>query len=805
MKLPYSWLAELVEGLPTPDELADVLTLRGFEVEEMTSPGAAIRDVVVAKLLETAPHPDADKLTLCKVDDGSVTHDIVCGAKNMKPGDCVALARVGTVLPGDFKIEKRKIRGQKSAGMMCSKRELGLGDDHAGILILPSDAPLGQPLIEYMGMNDVIYDLGITPNRPDVLSAVGMAREVAAACGKSLKMPDVSPIAADVDADYRPSITLEDEDLCPRYTGIVMRGIKIGPSPEWLKARLEACGVRSINAVVDATNLVLLELGQPLHAFDLKKLKGEKIVVRRAKPNEIIKTLDEAERKLSEEMLVIADAETPSAVAGVMGGFDSEVTEQSTDILIESAYFHPPSIRRTSKTLGLSSEASYRFERGVDFDMVVPAAWRCAHLIAELAGGKVAGEITVADTQNDELLEPLRERTLSLKFAYCDKLLGTPIDPTEIESIFDSLNLKKESRDAEQITVRIPTYRKDIQRQADLVEEVARCHGYNKFAPTLPLVPLKTPEPQEIDRQLIQKIKEYLNGAGLDEAVTYSFTNETFLEPFPPADVSLENDACTILNAINSSECTMRTSMVPSLLQAVKRNVSRGNTNFGLFEIARTYTPHEGHVHEKKTIAGAIVGPLIGDWRNHKTEFDFFDLKGLVDGLLQTAKLTRYRLIPGPNCLHPHRGVWVQAGKQPFGYFGELHPSLAEKDDLSGRVCVFEFELAPMSQAFRKPLALYKPFSIYPAVERDLAFLLPDGVTAQAVEKVVQKQGGALLESVALFDHYRGKQVAEGFASVAFRLTFRSPSETLKEETVDGVCRSILDELQKKLNVQLRS
>ena len=805
MKLPYSWIAELVEGVPSPNALGDELTLRGFEVEEMASPGDAIRDVVVAKLLATEPHPDADKLTLCKVTDGAEIHEIVCGAKNMKAGDCIALARVGTVLPGNFKIEKRKIRGQKSAGMMCSKRELGLGDDHAGIMILPPDAPLGTALIDYLKLNDVVYDFGVTPNRPDVLSAVGMAREAAAAFKLSLKMPDASPLPADVDAEYKPSIMLEAEELCPRYSGLVMRGVKIGPSPDWLKARLEACGVRSINTVVDATNLVLLELGQPLHAFDLKKLRGEKIVVRRAKPGETIVTLDEEERKLNEDMLVIADAEHPVAVAGVMGGFDSEVSATSTDLLIESAYFHPPSVRRTSKQLGLSTEASYRFERGVDFDMVVPAAWRCAHLIAELAGGKIVGEMTVADTANDELLAPLRERTLSLKFAYCDKLLGKPIDPAEIETIFESLNLKKENRDAQQITVRIPTYRKDIERQADLVEEAARCHGYNNFAPALPLAPVKTPEPQEIDRQLVQKLKEYLNGAGLDEAVTYSFTNEAYLEPFPSADVSLENDACTILNAINSNECTMRTSMVPSLLQSVKRNVSHGNTDFGLFEIARTYTPHDGHVHEKKTIAGAIVGSLAGDWRNRKTEFDFFDLKGLIEGLLGTAKLTRYRLIPGPNCLHPHRGVWVQAGKAPFGYFGELHPSLAEKDDLTGRVCVFEFELAPMAQAFRKPLAPYKPFSIYPAVERDLAFLLPDGVTAQAVEKVVQQQGGDLLESVALFDHYRGKQVAQGFASVAFRLRFRSPSETLKEEVVDGACKLILDELQKKLNVQLRS
>ncbi|MBI1387989.1 MAG: phenylalanine--tRNA ligase subunit beta [bacterium] len=802
MKLPYSWLSQLVDHLPPPEELAKLLTMRGFEIEGMESPGAEIRDVVIAKLLEMEPHPDADKLTLCKVNDGAETHAIVCGAKNMKPGDCVALARVGTVLPGDFKIEKRKIRGQASSGMMCSKRELGLGDDHAGILILPGEAPLGTRLVDYLGLDDVVFEISVTPNRPDVLSAIGMAREIAAAVGSAVRMPDGSPLEA---PGQSPSVTLEAEALCPRYTALVIKDLKIGPSPEWLKKRLEGCGVRSINNVVDATNLVLMEMGQPLHAFDLNKLKENRIVVRQARPGEKIVTIDEEERELSPEMLVIADAEAPVAVAGVMGGLHSEVDDKTTDVLLESAFFHPPSIRRTSKTLGLSSEASYRFERGVDFEMVIPAAWRCAHLMAELAGGRVEGALTVADAKDAALFEPLRERSMTLDLAYCTRLLGKALDRSELERIFNGLDLTVQSSDAQSITVRIPSYRKDIQRQADLVEEAARCHGYNEFSAAPMYAPVKAPEAQPVSRALAHRLREYLLSAGLDEAVTYSFTDPSLLKAFPPAGADHGNAAVTILNPINSQEGAMRSSMLPSLLQCARRNMARGNLDFGLFESARTYQGDSDGAIEKKTIAGVIAGGLNASWRNQKHEFDFFDLKGLVEGLLATAGVTRFRLIDGPDCLHPHRGVSVQAGKAPFGYFGELHPNLAEEYNLTGRVCVFELELDPMGKIDREKTPQFKPYSIFPAVRRDLAFLLPDGVSASDVEKVVRQEGGDLLEDVRLFDYYKGKQVAQGFSSVAFRLTFRSPDETLKEETVDSAREAILSRLQSKLNVQLRS
>lgn len=805
MKLPYSWLAQLVDGLPDPETTGETLTMLGFEVEEIVSPGAEINDVVVAKLLETEPHPDADKLTLCKVNDGETVHHIVCGARNMKAGDCVALARVGTVLPGDFKIEKRKIRGQTSKGMLCSTRELGLGDDHDGIMILPGDAPVGERLVDYLNLNEAIFDLGITPNRSDALSAVGLAREAAAAFDKPLAMPETAAMPADSEPDYAPRVDLDDETLCPRYTALVIKNVKIGPSPDWLKTRLEACGVRSINTVVDATNLVLLELGQPLHAFDLKKLAEGRIVVRRAKAGETIKTIDDETRTLSDDMLVIADAKAPVAVAGVMGGADSEVSDDTTDILLESAYFHPPSVRKTSKALGLSSEASYRFERGVDFETVIPAAWRCARLIAELAGGTIAGEMTVADAEDDSLIEPLRERSLALSLDYCDRLLGKALDRDEIESIFNRLNLTVSERSDTEITVRIPSYRKDIQRQADLIEELARCHGYNSFEPVMPLAPLKAPERQPIARDLVRRIRDYLNCNGLDEALTYSFTDARALKPFPNGGVNEEAPACAILNPINSQEGVMRSSMLPSLLQSAQRNAAHGNADFGLFELARVYRPGGDRVDEARTLAGVIVGSPARDWRNGKREFDFFDLKGLLQGLLGLAGLSRFRTLDGPECLHPHRGVAIQAGKTPFGYYGELHPAIADDYGLQGRVCVFEMELEPLGRAYDKSLPQFKPYSAFPAIRRDLAFLLPDGVSAETIEKTVRKHGGGHLEDVALFDYYRGKQVAEGCSSVAFRLTFRSSEGTLKDDDVDAACQSILNTLQSECNVRLRS
>lgn len=805
MKIPYSWLAELVEGLPSPAETAEQLFGLGFEVEDAETPGEAIQDVVVAKLLDVKPHPNADKLSLCEADDGGATHRIVCGAKNMKTGDKVALARVDVVLPGGFKIEKRTIRGEASSGMLCSTRELGLGDDHAGIMILPESAKTGSRLIDELGLNDTVFDLGITPNRPDALCAIGLARELAAANRTALRPPDSAPMEPDAEPGFAPKVALEAPDLCPRYTALAIDGLKIGPSPDWLKNRLEACGVRSINNVVDATNYVLLETGQPLHAFDLERLGGPTIVVRRAKAGETLVTIDEEERKLNETMLVIANETQPVAVAGAMGGLRSEVHDGTESILLESAYFDRGAVYRTSKALKLSSEASYRFERGVDIEGVVPAAWRCARLLRELAGGRVRGSIAVADTPDGTALDALRGREQTLRFGYCNRLLGKTLPPEEIEAIFNGLNLKVTAKNGESITVRAPSYRGDIQCEADLAEEVARCHGYNDFEPELPKAELRPPEKQAIPRSLPNRLRACLTDAGLDEAITYSFTDEESLKPFVESDRSLTDPLLRLENPISPRETTMRASVLATLLHSARRNVSRGIGGFGLFEIGRRYLPDGDMANEIAAVGGAIVGNLNPNWRTPGAEMDFFGLKGIVENALAVCGATRYQAADPPSWLHPGRGVSIRIGKERAGWYGELHPKVAEQFELTGRVLVFELDLPVLAARLGQALPKFKPFSNYPAVRRDFALLVPDGASAGAIRACIEKESGNLLEDLTIFDYYRGKQVGEGYTSLGFRLTLRSNEETLREETVEDVVRAILRRLEREMGVKIRA
>ncbi len=806
MKLPYSWLAELVENLPPADEVAEQLIMLGFEVEDIEEQGAGIRDVIVAELLERNPHPNADKLSFCKVSDGEQEHEIVCGADNMKAGDYVALARVGSVLPGDFKIEKRKIRGVASSGMMCSLRELQLGDDHSGIMILPKDYTIGNRLVDEMGLSDTIFDISITPNRPDALNAIGIARELAARNKTELKLPKYNELPADERPDFAPDIQIEAEDLCYRYAGLVIKDITIGPSPDWLKARLEACGVRSINNVVDATNYVLLEMGQPLHAFDYDKLQENRIVVRKARKGETITTLDEEKHELPDSTLVIADAQDAVAIAGVMGGDDSEVSASTTTLLLESAYFFPSSIHKTSKQLKLSTEASYRFERGVDFESVVPAAWRCANLIAELASGKIAGKMTVADTSNKNDIEALQGRSQLLHFTYCHQVLGKTFTPDEMEALLNSVGFATQEKDDQKIIVRVPSYRNDVQYEADLAEEVARCYGYNQFESTLPVLPSRPPERQEISHQFMNRLRDYLSSNGLDECITYSFSDHETLKSFSENQEALEHPLVNVANPISPRETTMRASVIPSLLLVAQRNVSYFNTDFGIFEIGRAYFPQEGEqAREVERVAGLLIGNLNHSWRDTRSELDLFEIKGIAEGILGFANIKGYRQAAAPSWLHPKRSASIQLGKEIIGCYGELHPDTAEQFDLNGRVGVFEIDIKPLydNQTIKTPK--FKPFSNFPAVKRDFALLVPEDVTVKKIEDCISQNSNNLLEEVKVFDYYQGKQVEEGKVSAAFRVVFRSNEETLKEETVDQTCQKILDGLRIKLNVERRS
>ncbi|MGC9328442.1 MAG: phenylalanine--tRNA ligase subunit beta, partial [Candidatus Hinthialibacter sp.] len=538
---------------------------------------------------------------------------------------------------------------------------------------------------------------------------------------------------------------------------------------------------------------------------DMQKLHGERIVVRRARPGELIRTIDDEKRTLDEDMLVIADADHPTAVAGVMGGLETEISDSSTTVFLESAFFHPPSVRRTSKKMGLSSEASYRFERGVDFEAVIPAAYRCARLMVELAGAKVAGRMGIAETKDQSYLQRLGTRKLTLHFDYCNRLLGQTIAPDAIADIFQSLQMEVAERDADSITVFVPSFRQDIVRQADLVEEAARCYGYNEFTSTLLYAPVTPPERQIVDRKMVSQLRDYLTGSGFFESVTYSFAREDDLKAFPLRYADLSHDAVTIQNPINMHEAVMRTSLFPALLQAARRNVSRGNTDFGLYEMARGFFAKGGDLNESRVLAAVLVGNPHQGWRNQRTDLDFFDLKGMVNDLLSLACVRRFRALPGLECLHPKRGVQIQAGKHILGFYGELHPSLAELYELPGRVLVLEFDLELLTEFYRSDQPLYRSFSSFPSVKRDLALLLPQGTEAQKVEEIIRRKCGELLEDLYLFDYYRGKQVAEGRVSAGFRLTLRSQQGTLNEEQVDSVVDSILTTLKKDLDVSLRS
>ena len=504
-------------------------------------------------------------------------------------------------------------------------------------------------------------------------------------------------------------------------------------------------------------------------------------------------------------MLVIADAKMPVAVAGVMGGKDSEVDDQTVDILLESAYFNPPSIRRTSKKLQLSSDASYRFERGVDLEGVIPASYRCARLIKEFAGGKICGKMKIADTKKKEYLDKLQGRLIELRLEYSNRLLGKKIPPEQMETIFAGLQFSVENKDDDRLIVRVPSFRNDVRRPADLVEEIARCSGYSAFAPTLPNAPVKAPEPMEMDRQFVSLIRSHLCDSGLDEAVTYSFIDKESLELFPSNGADLSHASVTIQNALVSSEETMRSSILPSLLACSKHNAAHGNHDFGLYEIARSYKAIDNVLQEKKMVAGILTGNPHGNWRNNKKEYDFFDLKGIVEGLLQISGYKGYRTTEPPSCLHPKRGATIMVGNIPLGYYGELNPLLSDKYELRGRVLVFELDGKVLSNQFVSTSSQYKVFSSYPAVKRDLALLIPATVTVDHVEKIIRRESGALLEDTVVFDYYSGKQVQEGFVSVAFRLIFRSSEGTLKEEIVDQTFEKVLNQLKNKLGVQIRS
>ena len=808
MKVTLNWLKQYVDFNWSPEELTERLTMLGLEVEGVQKISGAFEGIVVAQVITRDKHPNADKLSLCRVDDGNGERQIVCGAQNFKAGDKVPLILPGASLPpkvGEkepFTIKVGKIRGVESHGMMCSPQELGLPDEVDGLLILRGDAKVGQSFAEYLGLSgaDVVYDLEITPNRPDLNSVIGIAREIAAVTGNELRTPNLSLTPAEFTAESLVAVRNEDMELCPRYTARVIKGVKVGPSPEWLRAILEKVGVRSISNVVDVTNYVMLETGQPLHAFDYHLIAMGKegkptIVVRRAGADEKFKTLDNQERTLTAEMLLIADEQKGIALAGVMGGLNTEINDQTVDVLIESAYFLPTNIRRTSKQLGLRSESSYRFERGADEGMADGASQRAAQLILQMAGGQLAGgEVEVRAKAKET-------KTVTLHFQKTTSLLGLPISHAEQISSLTKLGLTVAEQSPGICAFTIPSWRVDLKREVDLIEEIGRLYGIERIQSTPPRGALGSNAFDAIYDQ-IGEVRQILTGIGLNEAQGQTLISREEVRDRLPEEI------VALANPLSADMDVLRPSLLPGLIHSLRHNVSHKNHDVGLFEIGRVFVNAKGQLREERRVAFAITGhraPASWSGVEREAKFDVYDIKGMAEELLEQFGLRGFVFAKRPEgtALFLESAAVTLGGKLQLGELGQLLPPLAKKYDLRDAVYLAEFNL-DLLIARRNPSKSFKALPQFPSSGRDVAMLVAENITHDAVLQAVKQAKAANLESVALFDVFRGQGVPAGRKSLAYAITYRAAYKTLTDADVNTAHTKLLEAFKTQLQAELR-
>lgn len=801
MIVTYNWLKEFVDFDLSPDALADLLTMIGLEVEGLQKVGADLDEVVVAIVREKAQHPNADKLSLCQVDNGKELLSIVCGAQNFQAGDTVALAQIGAVLPGDFRIKRSKIRGAESFGMLCSEKELGLADESEGIMILPSGLPLGVPAFEALGLKDVIFEIGLTPNRADCLSVIGIAREIAAMLGLKVKYPscDVVEYGPAIDAVAR--ISVRDTDLCPRYMARYLTGCTVGPSPSWMVNRLNAVGIRSINNVVDVTNYVLLEYGHPLHAFDHRLLAGGTVIVERAAAGEKFVTLDEQERELVNEDLTIRDGEKAIALAGIMGGENSEISDSTTDILLESAYFEPTAIRRTARRLGMHTEASHRFERGADISILPKALDRAATLMAELAGGKLAvGCLDVYPT-------PIQHRTISVRLERVACILGIEIPLDEVKRIFHNLEFSVQCPEPGILHVTVPTYRVDIEREIDLIEEIARLNGYENIPVTMPKVRAFSDRPSP-HQALERKLRDLLVSHGLSEVITYSFVNPSVFNRILLDENDPRRNPVKVLNPLSEDQAVMRTTLLPGLLDVTARNLSFRLLNVQVFELRRIYLPVAGSELPVEPVyaAGVLTGLRDPEsWSRSAEPLDFYDVKGILENVFETLGISniQFEARELEPYYHPGKASSVFSGQDHIGSFGEIHPTVQENYGIEKPLYYFELNFEKLLSLCTEVTSVSPP-PRFPETFRDIAMLVRDEIETGVILDCIRGNKVKEMESVELFDLYKGPGIPEGHKSIAVRVRYRSAERTLTDEEVNRLQEQVVQNILKKINVTIR-
>ncbi len=811
MKVPYNWLREYVEIPFTPEELADRLTMAGIEVGTVST-FAPLGDMFIAARIEKlSAHPQAGGLQLVDVFTGSLTMQIVCGAWNIKVGNMVPLALPGAVLPGGQEIREADVKGILSTGMLCSAPELGLelarDEEEEGILILENDSPPGEKLVDLLFVNEPVLELELTPNRGDCLSMLGVAREVAALTGGRVNIPAVSIKEKGRPINDMVALELREPELCHRYMARMMEGFSIAPSPLNLQLRLLAAGIRAIYNLVDVTNYVMWETGFPMHAFDYDRIEGKKIVVRRANKGETLITLDGVNRILEPEMLVIADAYKPVGMAGVMGGENTEITGKTERLFLEAACFNPFNNRRTSRKLNLPSEASLRYEKGVDPEMAEFAQDRAVSLMQQTAGGVICRGLL------DVYPRPYSRPRLILRFARVEAMLGYAVAVNEMEQILVSLGmdiLEKADVARGEMVVGVPSFRPDIKGEIDLIEEIARIKGYDKIPSTLPkgVITSGRLSPQ---RRILAQIKEILTACGLYEVITFSFMHPRNLEDLglPPDD--WRRATVKLQNPLTEDQGILRTTLLPNLLRLMQYNFNRQVEDQFVFELGKAYYPvATGQEGEQKlpweplTLSIALSGKTGQSWQGGAQDIDFYTLKGLLETLLQSLGIGDYRwekaAVP---FLHPHQAVNLVLDGKAIGCMGTLHNPVQDKFSLRQKVFVAELNVESML-SLADLVPHYKQLPRYPAVWRDIAFIVPVKTSAESLMQEIETMGGPLLENINLFDVYKGNQVPAGHVSLAFALTFRHPERTLKDEEVDILMQTLELTMAKKYGAELR-
>ena len=814
MKASLQWMNEYVPlDLNRPaQELADELTQAGIPVEEVLSMDPGLKKIYTGKIVEITKHPDADKLQVCQVqclsEDGEeITKQIVTAATNVAVGQIVPVAYHKSRLADGTEIKKGKLRGVVSEGMFCSVAEFGISSDLVrpeeaqGIYIFPEGTPIGLDIKEALMLDDTVYEFELTANRADCFSMVGLSREFGIMTNQKALFPVIMVNENGESIEGKASVAIEAHDLCTRFTSRLVTNVTIEPSPLWMQNRLRNSGIRPINNVVDVTNYVMLELGQPMHAYDYDCVADHTLIARRAKAGETLTTLDGNERELNESMLIIADTKGPIGVAGVMGGLTSEVTDKTTNVLFEAAVFNGPSIRRTSKALGMRSEASGRFERGVNHKYTAYAIDRAAQLLQQICPScKVSVGVI------DVYPEPVEQRTVTFTAEQINDYLGTSIEKDRMVDILTKLEFGiTESGDT--IEALVPTWRDDVTVMPDIAEEIARIVSYDNIAPTIPVAILSsggmTPK-----KALTKEVTHYLAHAGLSQIITFSFMHKDGLTNMMLPEGDNRYTAIPILNPISEEFPYMRTTLVPAVIEAAKRNIAQQNKDLWLFETANVYEPKALPLtevpHERPMACGIMMGKVTeAAWNQAQRDTDFYDVKGVVDGLLAKLGLTQYDIQPSSESYyHPGVSAHYTVNGVTIANYGELHPQVVKNFDLSGKVYMFEIDLEAVLSIIVPPFR-YQSFSKFPGTSRDLAIVAPVSVTSGDIVALIKEHGGEYLESVSIFDVYEGEHIEAGYRSLAYNLQFRSMEGTLNDEDIDGAIQTIIDALATK-NCKLR-